>query len=178
MRYDYRWRGWTLVWQHTYIKYKTLYDKMFYFSDHYKPCVKDASHEDWCNVPNKVRYNPTEQMTVAYHKGTIVYAYKGYINLNIDHHWTGAILLDAKKVIDSCISNNNIPPTPGVHVSGILGLTFDKATPNDHYHNCDTYGSETTMTDPIECRWHDCYLPSSISSQNRNTNMTMAIFVR
>ena len=45
-----------------------------------------------CNVPNKAHFNPTEQMIVAYHKGTIVCAYKGIFNYNMDHHWSGAIL--------------------------------------------------------------------------------------
>ena len=70
--------GWTLVWQHTYMKFNPLHSKMFYYSSSYRPCVKDASHEDWCNVPNKALFNPTEQMIVAYHKGTVVFAYKGY----------------------------------------------------------------------------------------------------
>ena len=114
--------GWTLVWQHTYMKYSPLYTKMFYYSDYYQPCVKDASYEEWCNVPNKASFNPTEQMIVAYHKGTIVFAYKSYFNRNIDYHWTGAILLDAKKVVDRCLINNGVPTAPSVHVTGILIL--------------------------------------------------------
>jgi len=170
--------GWTLVWQHTYMKFKPLSSKMFYFSKSYRPCVKDASQEDWCNVPNKARFNPTEQMTVGYYKGTIVYAYKGFFNRNIDHHWTGAILLDAKKVIDQCTQHNGVPPAPSVHHSGIFGLNFDKLTPTNHYVNCDTYHQGSTLTSQIDCRWRDCILPSSISSSRSNTDMTMALFVR
>ena len=170
--------GWTLVWQHTYIKFNPLNSKMFYYSSSYRPCVKDASHEDWCNVPNKAHFSPTEQMIVAYHKGTIVFAYKGYFNRNIDYHWTGAMPLDAKMVIDKCTGNNGIPPAPSVHLSGILGLTFDKSSPTDHYKNCNTYERESTLTRQTECRWHDCGLPSSISSKPAQTDMTMAIFVR
>jgi len=48
-----------------------------------------------CNVPDKASFNPTEQMIVAYHKGTKVFAYKGYFNRNIDYHWTGAFLQEA-----------------------------------------------------------------------------------
>jgi len=151
---------------------------MFYFSKGYRPCVKDASQEDWCNVPNKASFNPTEQMTVGYYKGTMVYAYKGFFNRNIDHHWTGAILLDAKKVIDKCTSSNGVPPAPSVHHSGIFGLNFDKVTPTNHYVNCDTYHQGSTLTNPISCRWHDCHLPSSISSKKYGTDMTMALFVR
>ena len=170
--------GWTLVWQHTYMKFNPLNSKMFYYSNSYRPCVKDASHEDWCNVPNKALFNPTEQMVVAYHKGTIVFAYKGFFNRNIDYHWTGAVLLDAKKVIDKCTGHNGVPPAPSVHLSGILGLTFDKSSPTDHYKNCNTYERESTLTRQTECRWHDCGLPSTISSKSAQTNMTMAIFVR
>ena len=172
--------GWTLVWQHTYMKCNPLSSNMFYFSDYYRSCVKDASHEEWCNVPNKAHFNPTEQMIVAYHKGTIVYAYKGYFNRNIDHHWTGAILLDAKKMIDKCtrlVNGVQVLPAPSVHLSGILGLTFDKYSPTNYYCNCDTYHQGTTLTKQAECRWYDCKLPSSISSKSIGTNMTMAIFV-
>ena len=170
--------GWTLVWQHTYMKFKPLHPDMFYFSDHYRPCVKNASHEDWCNIPNKACFNPTEQMIVAYHKGTIVYAYKGDFNYNIDHYWIGAVLLNVKKVIDRCTQYNGIPPAPSVHYSGIFGLTFDKQTPTNYSFNCDTYGEGTLQTNVLDCRWHDCGLPSSISSTTRNTNMTIAIYVR
>ena len=53
-------------------------------------------------MTNKARFNPTEQMIAAYHKGTIVYAYKGIFNYNMDHHWSGAILFNATKMIDKC----------------------------------------------------------------------------
>ena len=170
--------GWTLVWQHTYMKFNPLNSKMFYHSSSYRPCVKDASLEDWCNVPNKSTFNPTEQMIVAYHKGTVVYAYKGYFNRNIDYHWTGAILLDAKKVTDTCTRSNGVPPAPGVHHSGIFGLTFDKVTPTNHYINSDTYHQDSTLTSPKDARWGDCHIPSSISTTAYHTDMTMAIFVR
>ena len=171
--------GWTLVWQHTYMKYKPLNEKMFYYSKYTQPCVKDASHQEWCNVPNKAHFNPTEQMIVAYHKGTIVYAYKGYFNRNIDYDWTGAILLDAKVVEDKCKRYNRVVvPAPSVHKTGIFGFTFDKASPTDHHNNCDTYNEGTTLNTQVDCRWHDCRLPSSISSKTHDTEMTMAICVR
>ncbi|XP_065915058.1 uncharacterized protein [Dysidea avara] len=170
--------GWTLVWQHTYMKYNPLYTKMFYYSDYNQPCVKDASHQEWCNVPNKTRFNPTEQMIVAYHKGTIVYAYKGYFNRNIDYHWTGGILLDAKKVVDKCTRSNGVPPAPSVNGNGIFGLTFDKVSPTVHYNNCDTYNVGSTLTNPVDCRWHDCRMPTTISSKAYSTNMVVAMYVR
>ena len=170
--------GWTLVWQHTYMKYRTLNANMFYYSNYSQPCVKDASHQEWCNVPNKTRFNPTEQMIVAYHKGTIIYAYKGYFNRNIDYHWTGGILLDAKRVIDQCIHQNGIPPQPSIHHTGIFGLTFDKLTPYIFHVDCDTYHQGSTLTSPRECRWYNCHLPSYISSRPTATDMTMAILVR
>ena len=47
---------------------------MRFFSEDYAPCVTRAS--GWCNIPNKARFNPTEQIIIAYHKGTVVYATK------------------------------------------------------------------------------------------------------
>ena len=70
------------------MKYNPLHSNMFYLSDHYQPYAKDASHKDWCNIPNKARFNPSEWTIVAYHKGTIVnaiYVYKGNFNYNIDN---------------------------------------------------------------------------------------------
>ena len=106
--------GWTLVCQHTYMKFNPLHSNMFYFSSYYKPCTKDASHEDWCNVPNKALFNPTEQMIVAYHKGKAVYAYKGYFNGNIDQRWAGGILIYPRRVIDRYIRNPGTPPAPSI----------------------------------------------------------------
>ena len=170
--------GWTLVWQHTYMKFNPLHSNMFYFSNCYQPCVKDASHQNRCDVPNKVRFNPTEQMIVAYHKGIVVYAYKGYFNGNIDQRWAGGILIYPQKVIDRCIRNPGTPPAPSIHYSGIFGLTFDKLKPYDYHVNCDTYYRGSTLTNQVDCRWSDCHLPTSVSAKNKNTDMTMAIFVR
>ena len=71
-------------------------------------------------IPNKKRFNPTEQMIVAYHKGTIVYAYKGIFNYNIDHDWTGGVLVDYKKIVDKCTRSGspNVQPAPSsLHVN-------------------------------------------------------------
>ena len=164
--------GWTLVWQHSYMEDLPLNLSMRYFSEDYTPCVTRAS--GWCNIPNKARFNPTEQMIVAYHKGTVVYAYKGVFNRNIDHNWSGAILLDFEKIIDKCYWFNGVQPAPQKGL--INGLTFDKQSPYDYKANCDTYrGSFTT---PADCRWRTCYLPSSISSDNWYVQMTVAIYVR
>ena len=95
--------GWTLVWQHSYMEDLPLNLSMRYFSEDYiyTPCVTRAS--GWCNIPNKARFNPTEQMIVAYHNRTVVYAYKGLFNRNIDYNWSGGILLDFKQVVDECM---------------------------------------------------------------------------
>ena len=170
--------GWTLGWKHTYMKYSPLNTKMFYYSDYYQPCVKDASYEEWCNVPNKASFNPTEQMIAAYHKGTMVFTYEGYFNRNIDYHWTGTILLDVKKVLDLCTTCNGIPPASSIHGTGILGLTFDKYLPTIHYDNCNTYHKGSTLTHQTKCHWYNCQIPSSISNKRSGTDMTMAIFVR
>ena len=164
--------GWTLVWQHSYMEDLPLNLSMRYFSEDYTPCVTRAS--GWCNIPNKARFNPTEQMIVAYHKGTVVYAYKGLFNRNIDHNWSGAILLDFEKIIDKCYANNGVQPAPQ---NGLVnGLAFDKHSPYDYKANCDTYRGP--ITSPRDCRWGNCDLPSSIFSSNRYVQMTVAIYVR
>jgi len=91
--------GWTLVWKHSYLETLSLSTNMYYFSDYYKSCTTYDS--GWCNIPNKKCFNPTEQMIIAYHRGTIVYAYKGVFNYNIDHDWTGGALVDFKKITDT-----------------------------------------------------------------------------
>ena len=170
--------GWTLVWQHSYLETLPLSTNMYYFSDYYKSCATHAS--GWCNIPNKERFNPTEQMIVAYHHGTIVYAYKGLFNFNIDHDWTGGILVDFKKIVDNCANeaSQNIQPAPSSHSKNreMLGIAFDKASPYDYLFNCDT--TDVTLNSPRDCRWHDCGLPPQISPSGTNTQQTVAIFVR
>ena len=168
--------GWTLVWKQSYFETLPLSTNMYYFSHYYKSCTTHDS--GWCNIPNKKRFNPMEQMIVAYHKGTIVYAYKGIFNYNIDHDWTGGVLVDFKKIADNCKNNPNIQPAPSSHTKNykMLGLTFDKSTPYDYLVNCDTtYGS---LNSPLARRWHNCVLPSHISSQPLDTQQTVAIYVR
>ena len=165
--------GWTLVWQHSYMEDLPLNKNMTFFSDYYKSCTTQAS--GWCNIPNKARFkDATEQMIVAYHKGTVVYAYKGLFNRNIDYNWSGAILLDFVKIVDKCSNNNGIQPAPENQF--VIGLTFDKWSPYDYKSNYDTYYG--SFTSPGDNRWGDCRLPSSISSKDRGVQMTIAIFMR
>jgi len=163
--------GWTLVWQHSYMEHLPLTHNMTFFSDHYKSCTKRAS--GWCNIPNKARFSEaTEQMIVAYHKGIVVFAYKGLLNRNIDYNWSGAILLDFVKVVDKCTYGNGVQPAPENNL--IIGLTFDKASPYNYKGvNCNTYAG--SFSSPSDCRWANCGLPSSISSSKQ---MTLAIFAR
>ena len=116
-------------------------------------------------------------MIVAYHKGTIVYAYRGIFNYNIDHDWSGGSLIDFKKIVDKCTKNINIQPAPSAQTNpDLLGLAFDKHSPYNYLHNCDTiYNS---LTSPHDCRWRDCILPSSISSRTHATQQTVALYVR
>ena len=147
--------GWTLAWQHSYTENLPLTDKMTFFSDDFQACTTRAF--GWCNIPNKARFSATEQMIVAYHEGTVVYAYKGLFNRNIDFNWSGAILLDPEN-------------------TDVVGLTFDKWTPYNYKANCDTYHG--SLTNPGDCRWENCKLPSSISSKAEHVQMTVAIFMR
>ena len=114
-------------------------------------------------------------MIVAYHKGTVVYAYKGLFNRNIDYDWTGGILLDFKKIVDKCAhtTSNGVQSAPENNF--VVGLTFDKWSPYNYKANCDTY--QGTFASPHECRWENCQLPSSISSSSQHVQMTMAIYV-
>ena len=170
--------GWTLVWKHSYLETSPLSTNMYYFSNYYKSCTTHDS--GWCNIPNKKRFTPTEQMIVAYHKGTIVYAYKGIFNYNIDHDWTGGVLVDFKKIVDSCTNSRskNVQPAPSSHAKHreMLGLAFDKFSPYNYLVDCDT--TDVTLNSPRDCRWHSCHLPSRISSNTRNTQQTVAIYVR
>ena len=164
--------GWTLVWQHSYMEDLPLNLSMRYFSEDYTPCVTRAS--GWCNIPNKARFNPTEQMIAAYHKGTVVYAYKGLFNRNIDYNWSGAILLDFKKTVDKCANRNGVQPAP--ENTAVIGLTLDKNSPYHYKASCDTYYG--SFASPTDCRWENCHLPSSISSRKNHVQMTVAIYVR
>ena len=165
------------MWKHSYMEVTPLTSDMYYFSDHYRPCTDINS--GWCNVPHKSHLKPTEMMIVAYHNKRVVYAYRGKFNRNIDSDWTGGILLDHHKCADLCARHNGVRPAPSVHTkrdSRFLGIAFDKESPDNYYANCDTFWSY--FNNPADCRWHDCDLPTSISAINRNTQMTVAIYVR
>ena len=162
------------MWKNSFMDNLPLSDNMRYYSGYYKPCTS-ITDRGWCNIPKKAdKFSPTEQMIVAYHNSHVVYAYKGLFNRNIDYHWSGGILLDFKKIVDKCTINNGVQPAPAVEVAP--GITFDKRTPYDYYHNHDTLAG--SLNSPVERRWADCHLPSSISRSDRYVQMTMAIFVR
>ena len=113
-------------------------------------------------------------MIVAYHKGTVVYAYKGLFNRNIDYNWSATILLDFKKIVDKCTGKNGVPPAPENRF--IIGLTFDKHSPYNYTFNCNPYRG--TFAGPIDCRWRNCFLPTFISTTPSRIQMTVAIYVR
>ena len=110
-------------------------------------------------------------MTVAYHKGTIVYAYKGIFNYNIDHDWTGGVLVDFKKIIDTCTKSGSPNVQPAPSAKNFLGLGFDKRSPYNYVGNCDTI--QGTFDSPRDCRFHDCSYPTKY-----NIQQTVAIYVR
>ena len=162
------------MWKNSFMDNLPLSDNMRYYSGYYKPCTS-ITDRGWCNIPKKAdKFSPTEQMIVAYHNSHVVYAYKGLFNRNIDYDWSGGIVLDFEEIVDKCIIDNGVQPAPSSHVNP--GIIFDKRSPYDYSKDCDTlYGS---LTSPEECRWHNCYLPSSISGSKFRIQMTMAIFVR
>ena len=165
------------MWKHSYMEVTPLTSDMYYFSDHYRPCTDINS--GWCNVPHKSRFNATEMMIVAYHNKRVLYAYRGKFNRNIDSDWTGGILLDHHKCVDRCTSSHSNGVRPAPTVSGdsrLLGIAFDKISPDNYLANCDTF--QSNFDNPVECRWRDCYLPTSISAKSTDTQMTVAIYVR
>ena len=91
-----------------------------------------------------------------------MYAYKGLFNRNIDYEWSGAILLDFKKLMDKCMHTQSINVQPAPENNIAIGLTFDKRSPYNYKANCDTH--HDTFTSPRDCRWENFQLPSSISS--------------
>ena len=118
-------------------------------------------------------------MIVAYHNKTVVYAYRGKFNRNIDSDWTGGILLDHHKCVDHCKGNIGVHPAPSNHANRdnrLLGIAFDEHSPDNYYQNCDIFWSN--FDNSGECRWHNCGLPTSISAKSRQTQMTVAIHVR
>ena len=162
------------MWKNSLMDNLPLSDNMRYYSGYYKLCTS-ISDRGWCNIPKKAnKFNPKEQMIVAYHNTHVVYAYKGLFNRNIDYDWSGGILLDFKKIVDKCTNKNGVQPAPAAH--HIRGISFDKNSPYNYYYNRDTITG--MLTNPGDCRWHDCRLPSSISPTKYNVQMTMAIFVR
>ena len=167
------------MWKHSYMEVTPLTSDMYYFSNHYRPCTDINS--GWCNVPHKSHLKPTEMMIVAYHNKRVVYAYRGKFNRNIDSDWTGGILLDHHKCVDHCArsGNNGVRPAPsdnGNRDNRLLGIAFDKRSPDNYYDNCDTFWNN--FDNPRECRWGDCSLPTSISAKSTGTQMTVAIYVR
>ena len=155
-----------MVWKHSYMQVGSLTEDMKYFSDYYKPCADLEA--GWCNVPNKIRFKPTEMMIVAYHNKVVVYAYKGIYNGGLDVNWSGGVLISPVKIVDRCTRNNGKQPDP--YISGNLGgLAFDKHSPGVYTINYDTYSG--SLTRPNDGRFGDCVL-------YRLSQMTMAIFVR
>ena len=160
--------GWTLVWQHSYMEDLPVTTNMTFFSNYYKPCTQHAT--SWCNIPNKARFNPTEQMIVAYSSKQVIYAYKGVFNRNIDYDWSGGYLMIHTQVIDKCSYNRGTRPNP---VKSLPGIAFSKRSSSCSYYGTGgtIYGS---LTSPSSNRWAYC---NSYSS-NTGKQMTLAIYIR
>ena len=167
--------GWTLTWKHSYMEVGALSGDMKYYSSHYQACTD--LNTGWCNVPRKIRLNPTEMAIAAYHNKRLVYAYKGIYNANLDRHWSGGMLLDPTQLVDHCTvdKSNGVEPAPFI-TSQLGGIAFDKLSPLDYNGNCDTLRG--SLNNPGDCRLENCKLPSSISSNQQHTQMTVAIYVR
>ena len=151
-----------------------LTTNMTFFSNYYKPCTHHAI--SWCNIPNKAQFNPTEQMTMAYHKRKLVYAYKGVFNRNIDYDWTGAILMAHTQIIDQSNRKQGVHPNP-VNI-WFPSIAFNKYSAYSYHEG---YGTiRGNLTNPIDDRWSGCEVPYHIahSYQSTGVQMTLAIYVR
>ncbi len=169
--------GWTMVWKHSYMEVLSLTTAMYYFSQHYREC--SDMEAGWCNIPNKGHLQPTHMMIAAYHNKNVVWAYKGWFNWNIDHDWTGGVLVEPVQVVDTCTRTDwslGKPPAPsaGGGDRNLLGIAFDKHSPDKYLENCDTIrGQFTSLGD---CRFHDCAWGTEnpiVSNQ-----MTVVIYIR
>ena len=159
--------GWTLVWQHSYMEDLPLTANMTFFSDYYKPCTQHATSR--CNMPNKARFNPSEQMTVAYHNKQVIYAYKGVFNRNIDYDWSGGVLIAHTKIIDQYSYYKVHSPQPVKDT--IPGIAFSKHGSHNYY---ETGGTITgTLANPSDNRWQGCHRRYATYEQ-----MTVAVYVR
>ena len=168
--------GWTMVWKHSYMEVLPLTTAMYYFSQHYREC--SDMEAGWCNIPNKGHLQPTHMMIAAYHNKNVVWAYKGWFNWNIDRDWTGGVLVEPVQVVDTCTwTDHSLGKPPAPSAAGgdrnLLGIAFDKHSPDKYLVNCDTI--QGTFTSPGECRWGDCITPST---SRRYTQMTVVIYIR
>ena len=160
--------GWILVWQHSYMEDLPLTTNMTFFSDYYKPCTQHAT--SWCNIPNKARFDPTEQMIVAYLNKQVIYAYKGVFNRNIDYDWAGGVLIAYTNIINQCSYYGGYSPQPVKN--SIPDIAFNKYGSYNYYG---TGGTITgTLTNPSDSRWYRCHNRYGSSGEQ----MTLAIYVR
>ena len=97
---------------------------------------------------------------------------KEVFNYNINHDWTGGILVDFIKIVDNCpnSASRNVQPAPSSHHKDrrLSGLVFDKLSPNDYLYNCDTVGG--SYYSPADCQWHDCSKPQMMAIYIRSTD--------
>ena len=165
-----------MVWKHSYMEVLPLTTAMYYFSQHYREC--SDMEAGWCNIPNKGHFHPTHMMIAAYHNKNVVWAFKGWFNWNIDHDWTGGVLVEPKQVVDNCLRRDwslGKPPAPSAHGGDrrLLGIAFDKSTPNNYLKNSVTIWGQ--FTNPTGCRHADCM--DGVSPIARQ-QMTVVIYIR
>ena len=172
--------GWTMVWKHSYMEVLPLTTAMYYFSQHYRECSNMEA--GWCNIPNKGHFQPTHMMIAAYQNKNVVWAYKGWFNWNIDHDWTGGVLVEPKQVVDNCPYTDwslGKPPAPSTNGGDrrLLGIAFDKGSPDKYLEHCVTI--QGSFTNPTECRFRDCaWNTRSSPSTIMDKQMTVVIYIR
>ena len=108
----------------------------------------------------------------------VVWAYKGWFNWNIDHDWTAGVLVEPVQVVDTCtLTDWSVGKPPAPSASGgdrrILGIAFDKHSPDKYLVNCVTISR--SFDNPGDCRHVDCV---GWSSPLVKKQMTVAIYIR
>ena len=87
--------------------------------------------------------------------------------------------MEPEQVMDNCPRTDNSlgkPPAPSADGGNrqLLGIAFDKRSPDKYLVNCDTIGGQ--FTNPDDCRFHDC----ALGTRNAivNNQMTVVIYIR
>ena len=85
--------------------------------------------------------------------------------------------MEPERVVDRCTQTDwsvGKPPAPSAHYGDrrLLGIAFDKSTPDKYLENCVTIKGQ--FTNPGDCRHGDCVGGTTIARKQ----MTVVIYIR